>query len=273
MSALRSRPLDRTACAGVRCEHLPGSAVFFRRLLLAASAAHLLAVAPVIGAELRAQVTHLPFAATIESVVDNGAIEGHPVSVVHLRTVLSVSDAIAAARSAWSREDPAAVLVVQGGPWRVVSLRAASGYRTLQMRAAFGGGSEGLLSIWSDRDSTRAYARAVLDPARLLPAGARVLRSLEGSDAGRRHRTLVAVAEGSLRWAAEAIETRALALGFERDPVVDIGSAQQRGAQLQPLADRAQARIFRRPGQSLAVTVHRHGERTGIVMHLTENAR
>lgn len=235
------------------------------RTFLAASAVHLFAVAPQAGGAQAARPEPLPFPASVESVVERGTIEGHPVSVLRLRSALPVADAIAAVRAAWAGH-AAAVLAVRAGPWQVVSRREPAGYRTLQLRASPGGGSEGLLSVWSDDGhTTPARGESALEPASLLPADARVLRSLEGIDGARRHRTVVAIANGSVRWSVDALEARARSLGFVRDPVA--GDA---GMQRPAHADHAQARLYRRSGQALAVTVHRQGERIGIVVHLTE---
>lgn len=240
------------------------------RAFLAASAVHLVAVALPAGGAQAAPPASLPFPASVESVVERGAIEGHPVSVLRLRIALPVADAIAAVRRAWAG-DGAAVVTARAGPWQVVSLREPGGYRTLQLRANSGGGSEGLLSVWSDDGRTRpARGESVLDPTSLLPADARVLRSLAATDGARRHRTVVAITSGSVRWSADALEARALSLGFAREPVA--GARAVGDPQMKPAAhpDSPQARLYRRPGQALAITVHRHGERTGIVVHLTE---
>ena len=229
---------------------------------LAVSIAHLFAGeqgACAGGADVAA-AAGLPFPATLESVVERGAIEGYPVSVVRLRSALSVGEALASARRAWSASDPDAVLVTRSGPWQVVSVRERSGYRTLQLRAAPDGGTEGLLSLWSHDGPGSNGVEPSLDASRLLPAGAQVLRRLDGVDGGRRHRTLVALTDGSVRWVADSLETRALALGFARDPV------------RRQSAGEGESRLYRSGRRDLGITVHPHEGRTAIVIHLTETA-
>ena len=91
-----------------------------------------------------------------------------------------------------------------------------------------------------------------------------MLRSLDGVDAGRRHRTLVAVAQGSPAWIAQAVDLRITAQGFSRDPVA--------GAAVGP-ATIGQARLYRGAGTTLGVTFHPHDGRTAIVIHLTQEER
>ncbi len=205
----------------------------------------------------------LPFQASLESVIERGGIEGYQVAIVRFRARLPVDEAFALASQAW-RRGGAPVLATHAGAWRVVSAYEANHYRTLQLREAADGGTEGVLSVWPDAGTVASSTHAVPDPSRFLPAGARVLRSLDGVDAGRRHRTLVAVAQGSPAWVAQSVDVRITAQGFSRDPVA------RAAAGTAPLG---QARLYRGAGTTLGVTFHPHDGRTAIVIHLTQEER
>lgn len=235
---------------------------FARPAFFAASVAHLFplsGVVPAIGQEAGAAGA-LPFPAALESVVERGAIEGHPVSVLRVRTALDVDEAVTSTRRAWGAQRADAVVVTRTGPWQVVSARERSGFRTLQLRAAPDGGSEGLLSVWADRPSAVHERGPALDASQWLPAGAQVLRRVDGVDGNRRHRTVVALVDGSVSWVVAALEARVLARGFVSDRTGHrtVGTAQ--------------SRLYRAPGRDLAFTAHSQEGRVAIVIHLTEPA-
>jgi hypothetical protein len=156
-----------------------------------------------------------------------------------------------------------------------VSTHLDGTFRTLQLRATAEGGSEGLLSVWHDPPAGRAASAArqptgeasqggaAGDAERWLPAGASVLRRLEGTDADRRGRTVVALVRASAPWTLAAIEARVLADGLRRDPVVHT-----RGG-----TDGGEARLYRGLGREFAVTVLPHPAGTAVVAHLVEAAR
>ena len=215
------------------------------------------------GAAADSAARQLPFQASLESVIERGGIEGFPVAIVRFRARLPLDEAFALTSKAW-RHDGAPVLATHAGAWRVVSVYEANRYRTLQLRGAADGGTEGVLSIWPDAGTAASATHAGPDPSRFLPAGARVLRSLDGVDAGRRHRTLVAVASGSPAWVAQAVDVRIAAQGFARDPVARAAAGS---------APIGQARLYRGAGTTLGVTFHPHDGRTAIVIHLTQEER
>lgn len=238
-----------------------------RMLFLATSIVHLFvdsnaapAVAGVVDAHAARQ---LPFPASLESVIERGGIEGYPVAVVRFRSRLPVDEALALTARAW-RRGAASVVAANTGAWRVVSVYEADRYRTLQIRPAADGGSDGLLSVWEVAQRVAASADAGHVPSRLLPPNARVLRTLVGVDAGRRHRTVVALAAGSPAWVVRALDARITAEGFVRDPVAREGAGSGRTGEV---------RLYRGAGKTLGVTVHPHDARTAIVIHLTEADR
>jgi hypothetical protein len=238
-----------------------------RLLFLATSIVHLFVEPQIAGAEsagvdaLAAQ--YLPFQATVDAVIEQGSIEGYPMAVVRFRSHLPIDEALALTTRVWRRSG-VSLLVTRAGVWRVVSLYEAGRYRTLQIRPTVQGGSEGLLSAWSGGPRVAASSGDGTDPEHLLPAGARVLRRLDGVDTGRRHRTLVAVAEGSPGWVTQALELRMAAQGFTRDPILHASAGGDPDGE---------ARLYRRSEIEVAVTVHAHHGRSAIVIHLTEAVR
>ncbi len=202
----------------------------------------------------------LPFAASIESVLERGSINGQPVSIVRFGTRLRPESVIAAAAREWSKTGRDPVVNLQADGWRIASTYSAGQFLTLQVRSAAGGGSEGLFGVWAPNAHTDATG---FDVARLLPTGATVLLRVEGIDGERRHRTIVAIVDGSPGWNAGALESRAASHGFARDP---IEGASARGAS-------GESRIYRGAGRELAVTLHPNPRGTAIVAHLIEQAR
>lgn len=209
---------------------------------------------------LRAQAADAlpPFVARVESVLERGSIEGYDVSIARFESALAPAGAIAAARREWSASASAHVLESAAGGWRVVSRWDAEGYRTLQLRLAPGGGSEGLVSVW--HSPRRAAVAPEFDPAQLLPPGARVLRRFASVDAGRRAASVVAHVEGAPEWVAAAIDEQCVRGGFEAAPVVKTPRSVAKGS----------ARLYRNGAREALVTLHPHLGRTGVVVHLTE---
>jgi len=199
----------------------------------------------------------LPFPAVVESVIEQGEIEGQPVSIARFHTGLGQAAVAARLAREWSGPGGSPMVESSSGPWRVLSWWSPQAYRTVQLRDLPGGGSEGLLSLWRSGD---AQIPSGLDPVALLPPDARVLRQLSSLDAGRRSRTLVAMVPGSLAWAGEVVGQRLAAHGFSPDPVMRAGA--QGGA-----------RLYRRRGAELALTVAPHDGRTALVLHLIEESR
>ncbi|HWS73768.1 MAG TPA: hypothetical protein VN324_01385, partial [Quisquiliibacterium sp.] len=202
----------------------------------------------------------LPFPAQVEQVIDQGEIEGQPVQVARFRSVLSANEVVRALEREWRSPAGDTLVETRTEGWRVLSAWSPEGFRTLQFRALPGGGSEGLLSVWPLTPNGRQAAdgkpsRAVL---RMLPAGSTVHRRFAAVDAGRRSETIVATAEGSTLWVAEAVAQQLVSDGFDRDPVLEA-----RGAP-------GEARLYRRQGVEVVYTVSQAGPgRSGVVLHVT----
>lgn len=213
----------------------------------------------------------LPFPSSIEPVIEQGEIEGQVVRIARFSSRVSPDEALRVLRREWRGAGIEPLIELRSGRWQLVSTHdPASGFRTLQLRAAPGGGSEGLLSIWeSSRLRSQAGAsRGATDPAQLLPAQSRVVRRFSVLDAGRRSETLVAVAEASVEWVAAVIRERIAARGFVRDPL--IGSSKAVAA----AASSSAAAAYRSGAQEIAFTVSALGDgRSGIVLHLIGDAQ
>lgn len=213
----------------------------------------------------------LPFASSIEPVIEQGEIEGQAVRVARFSSRVSPEEALRILRREWRGAGTEPLLELRSERWQLVSTHEpASGFRTLQLRAAPGGGSEGLLSVWESpqpRLSDRA-SRGATNPGQLLPATSRVVRRFSVVDAGRRSETLVAVAQASVEWVAAVIRERVAARGFVRDPL--IGSSKAVAA----AASSSAAAAYRRGDQEIAFTVSALGDGgSGIVLHLIGDAQ
>lgn len=245
-----------------------------------------------------APALELPFSARLEPVIEQGEIEGQPVRVVRFRTSLPPDEVLHTVRRAWRGVGAGPLVEARSGHWRLVSAHDPAGFRTLQLRPAPEGGSEGVLSVWpSGTGLSAASSRAERpDLSRLLPADARVVRRFASTDGGRRSETLVAVAHGTPSWIASAIGGRLSTRGFVLDPLIRGRGASRGAATADGVADVAvgegassgsawndsasgrtslgEAASYRMGGHELTFTVSAIGDgRSGIVLHLTGVAR
>ena len=206
----------------------------------------------------------LPFEARLEPVIEDGEIEGQPVQVARFTSRLGAAELERVLRREWRGPQGAELVQARIPGWRVLSAWSPEGFRTLQFRPRLDGGSEGVLSVWPSGTAGTATTAGVLRAAQapalpgaeLLPAGSTVLRRFSAVDAGRRGQTVVAVAEASPSWLADAIGQRLVAQGFAPDPVM-----QTRGG-------RGEGRRFRRADAEVVFTVSAAGQgRSGVVLH------
>ncbi|MEN9314474.1 MAG: hypothetical protein RIS35_867, partial [Pseudomonadota bacterium] len=234
----------------------------------------------------------LPADTRVESVIDDGAIEGYRVSVIRFRSALPVEELLPKLRSQ-SRLQPrmnASDLDLERrvGSWRVLSQRDGEGFRTIQVRAAPDGSSEGLHTRWQ---AVTRIQRAGFDPASLLPPGARLLRRFSASDGRQQGETLVARCDESADRTLAILHERLRAAGFEggAPPTASPGAGLQPTAGPGGRADsRATfgatgaalgttnahpagvARFYRKPGREIVLTVASHPGQTGLVLHHSE---
>lgn len=239
------------AASGTGVSHRPSKALRQRPLsaVLAAFAFGGISAAP---------LPDLPPGTRVESVIDDGSIEGYRVSVTRFRSGLPVEELLAKLRrpsDPGSREDDVERRV---GAWRVLSQREGEGFRTVQLRATPDGDTEGLHTRW--RAVTRV-PRAAFDPASLLPPGARLLRRFSATDGGQRGETLVARSDDSVDRTVEVLHARLRAAGFEGGaPAGSVVSSTAYGV----------ARFYRKSGREIVLTVAPHPGQTGLVLHHSE---
>lgn len=207
---------------------------------------------------VRAQdAASLPFAARVESVIERGSVEGFEVSVVHLSSELSPTEAASIASRVWRSNGIHHVIETSSADWRIVSKWEAGTYRTLQLRPAPNGGSAGFVSLWRSMAQPSATG---FDPMQVLPAGAQVLRRFASVDAGRRAASVVARVDASPAWLLDSLEVN----------IIRAGHIRQSMASTPPSVVEGMARHYRGGGREVLVTVHPHLGRTGLVVHVTE---
>jgi hypothetical protein len=247
-------------------------------ILTIALAFSLAAMAP-LSAAWTGSALELPFRARMEPVIEDGEIEGRRVRVARFTTPLQADELARVVRREWRGAEGADLVETRLPGWRVLSSWSAEGFRTLQFRPGRSGGSEGVLSVWpaGGADGVSGAggsgtggsgtgglgagagfgsAGTALPGPELLPEGSAVLRRFSAVDAGRRGQTLVAVAEGSPSWLADAIGQRLAARGYAPDPVLHSAGA------------RGEARRFRRADAEVVFTVSPAGPgRSGVVLH------
>lgn len=203
----------------------------------------------------------LPFPVRIESVIEQGSIQGHPVSVARATGALPHSAALAVTRQAWRERTAHAPIATHSGNWSLLSMREPGRFVTVQMRASSSGGTEALISIWRDSFDRATKTPASFDPVRILPPGSRVVRQLTSTDSGAVNQTLVALIDSSPAWVAQAVDVTARGFGFARQAMA-----------LEPTTPPI-ARLYRSDIRELGVTVHGNGDGAALVIHLTEKQR
>ena len=114
------------------------------------------------------------------------AWNGLPLSARLFRTPEAPQAVLAWYERAWSRRGRGEVVRDRQGPWRVIGYRDGEHWLTVRVRAARGGGSEGVLAASLRPDRVRPRREAGLP----LPPGVRVLHVLESLDGTRRARSV-----------------------------------------------------------------------------------
>lgn len=208
-------------------------------------------------------------------------IAGHPAVLQVVRADSSPEAALDAVAAAWQaaggllRRD-------REGPWRNLSRVDRNGIQALQLRSA-AGGSEGYLVGWRLaapaapsaavggspgsgakplRSAAAPGAPGSLAP-RLLPADATTLSDVTstGESSGR---TLVAWTPMTIAEVDRTVLARASQIGLKQ---------RTEGRSADPDPSRERSRHFSGAGAELALTLHREGRGTALVIHLMEASR
>lgn len=216
----------------------------------------------------------LPGIDAMRIAIPDGSLAGHSVVVFEVDSRRAPRDALDEIERHWRAQGVDTVLQAQTGEWFVLSRRAGparegnvdpdagfAAFETLQLRASRHGGSEGLLTRWT-QPKTPARGDAL---ARLVPPDAKLVRQLSsGGGSERRAATLVARFARSLDDAERHLDRHLLRAGFEpmrADP----------GRDLRWRDDRA--RFYRSVTAELLVTLHRQAQETSAVLHHVEMPR
>ncbi|MCM5572020.1 hypothetical protein M6I34_15995 [Burkholderiaceae bacterium FT117] len=185
-------------------------------------------------------------------------IAGHAAVLRVVRADVEPEVALSAVAQAW--KDPRAMLRRdEEGPWRNLSRVDRNGIRALQLRATEKGGSEGYLVGWQLGAEPRTESLA----HRLLPPAATTLSDVaSGGDSP--GRTVVAWTPLPLDAADRSVTARAASLGLRP-------RTEGRRADPDPAAERS--RHFTGKRAELAMTLHREGRGTALVIHLMEASK
>jgi hypothetical protein len=207
----------------------------------------------------------LPPDVRTELVMAAAALDGHGVTTHRFRSAEPLDALLARVRDRW-RADGRPIVESRTGAWRLLSVRGAEGFTTLQARASVDG-SEGMVSRWRaapDAAELVPFTEGrVLD--RWLPDGSEVLRRVAHRDPGRDAATLVAHVPSSPEQAARTLRTRAANEGFVDDPA--LGAPANRAAWFRGGSGAGEALAFRRGREEVVATVSSHRDGAAVVLH------
>lgn len=224
-------------------------------LVLAVGPIHVQRAAASPSATRHAAPTESPPGFELSAVAPALRIDTRSIEVVEVTSTLPLDLAI----DAWARWWRAAALPLREarvGDWRVLSRISGDAVVTVQLRAAPGGGSAGYLAI--GRALPGGSSTGAGTPLR-LPAGARLLRTVDSQDAGGRSTQSVVAMHGTARSALAGLAHAARAAGWSPMPVipdVPIGSR-----------DAARALWFQRGTEELGVLVTGAATEAVAVLH------
>jgi hypothetical protein len=190
-------------------------------------------------------------------------IAGQPAVLQILRGSEGAHSIAGAALGKWAGEG-ALVRAEDDGSWRKVSRVGRHGIEVLQLRDVAPGESAGYLVAWRlDKAPAGAVSPELDLVQRLVPRSALVLSDLTSST-GSPGRTIVAWLPAALGEADGLLLARAKELGLEQRRQVD-RSLPGRGDE--------RAHFFRNKKTELALTLHREGAGTAVVIHSMETIR
>lgn len=182
-------------------------------------------------------------------------IAGHPAVLRVVRADATPEAALGAVAAAW-RKAGSTVRRDDEGPWHNLSRVDLEGVQSLQLRATARGGSEGYLVGWRLTAERREQSLA----HRLLPPAATPLSDIasRGDAPGR---TVVAWTPLAIEEADRLVLAKAASLGLRL-------RTEGRRADPDPATERS--RHFSAGGAEVALTMHREGRGTALVIHLME---
>lgn len=183
------------------------------------------------------------------------SIAGHPAMLRVVRASESPQAALDAVAAAW-HETGALLRRDAEGPWLNLSRIDRHGIQTLQLRRSATGGSDGYLVGWqlAGRQTAASIAH------RLLPRAAITLSDVASQD-DMPGRTLVAWSALGLVEVERAVLARAASVGLRR---------RTEGRRPDPDPARERSHHFSSAVAELAITLHREGSGTALVVHLME---
>lgn len=126
-----------------------------------------------------------PFDSRRATVIPQGEIDNWTVTVDRFSSQLAPESALRETRRQW-RASGRPLTEARSGEWHILSRLEGDRIRTLQLRVAPGGGSEGFDSTWRRHEVGPSMLRDV------VPAGATILGATASVDGTRRGETLVA---------------------------------------------------------------------------------
>lgn len=184
-------------------------------------------------------------------------IDGVPVTIRTVRSTLPVDVVAARWLDAWASVDARSTDTLAAG-WRVLSRRIGADLLTVQLRAAEAAGTEGYVAL-AVRARTAAVRRSPEFPFR-LPAGLRVLRTVEAIDGGRSGLQSVLETPADNASVLASLAAAARASGWLEDRRAEGPRAQARGRVVRDA-------WFTRGSEELAIFALRDGTRSLVVVH------
>lgn len=183
-------------------------------------------------------------------------IDGLRTDVRALRSPRSVAELTARYAAAWCEGQGVRVDRRSTGSWSIVSRQLGARHEIVQLRVASDGGSEGYVSL-----TDLARARAVAAPPLRLPAGTRVLRTVEAEDAGTTSRDFVVLADAAGVDLRRRLDLAARASGWRADDVPLADPIRQ------VAAERPDARRYTRDSEELYIVDGSLPGRGGALLH------
>lgn len=201
----------------------------------------------------------LPESVVATEIAPSLTVDGARVRMYEIRSPLPREPIAAAWQRLWSAASHS-VAVADAAGWHVLSTPVSAGLLTVQLRTSAAGGTEGYLALAARSLANASRTHAAIPASVLrLPAGSRVLRSIESRDAGRLAVQTVLRLPLDGRRAMRAIEAAATSAGWRER----FRSADSRDA----IVARARGRWFERESDELGIFVDGSAAHADVVVH------